>query len=546
MTCRLTVIFLFGAIAWSQTRPPVVLLNGYQGKCVSGATSEQTFGQLQTKLSREGLAVYFFDNCAVKGTGARPTIEELGQAFGQFLDTIAAPQVDVVAHSMGGLIVRAYLAGMLPSGQFAPLPAGRIRKAVFIGVPNYGALALMYLLIGSSPDIQMQELLPGSSFEWTLNTSNQGSYDFRGADVLSIAGNGAPPGQSDGAVPLTSASLAGFLGPDRVRVIAGCHVRNLPSFICSGPGIAYVDSDSHPGFRIIDSFLADTPAWQSIGNAADQDPVLSTYGGLNVVFEDANGVISKSIVKVAAPEGELAGDATSGVFFADLFTSRPYQISASGGGPGVPSSFTFLPSIGYDVPVVVKNGPFIAAVASATGPLASLSRAPDMLVSLYGAHLAGASVTVAGQAVTMLYSSDTQLNAVLPSGISGVVPLAVANESGSYPVNLFIEPSVPALFSMDAAGSGLAAHADGSLVSASNPAAPGETISVYGTGMRHATDLTATVDGLQTGSVSVAAASPGVDTVLLVLPAQLPSGASAALTLSAGGHTSNTVVLNIE
>src|SRR5215472_5870088 len=109
MRTRQGIIFLIGFAAplLSQSSGvPVVLLNGYQATC-SGAPSDSSasFGSMQSLLQSDGWTVSFFDNCSVNpGTtgSARPTIEDLAQAFGNFLDTLHAPQVDVVAHSMGG------------------------------------------------------------------------------------------------------------------------------------------------------------------------------------------------------------------------------------------------------------------------------------------------------------------------------------------------------------------------------------------------------------------------------------------------------------
>lgn len=106
-------------------RVPVVLLNGYQATCTGTSDSSATFGAMQSLLTADGWQVSFFDNCSVSpGTtgSARPNIEQLAQAFGDFLQKLGAPEVDVVAHSMGGLIVRSYLAGKLPQGGFSPPP----------------------------------------------------------------------------------------------------------------------------------------------------------------------------------------------------------------------------------------------------------------------------------------------------------------------------------------------------------------------------------------------------------------------------------------
>lgn len=51
-----------------------------------------------------------------------------------------AQQVDVVAHSMGGLVVRAYISGLAEDGNEGPISyqAGGIRKFIMLGTPNNG------------------------------------------------------------------------------------------------------------------------------------------------------------------------------------------------------------------------------------------------------------------------------------------------------------------------------------------------------------------------------------------------------------------------
>src|SRR4051812_13016736 len=97
--------------------PPVVFLNGYQPSC-SGANFANTFGNADQVLQAARITSVFFDNCAIKSpSSGRPSMEAVGAAFGGFLgglrytDETAVTEVDVVAHSMGGLIVRSYLAG---------------------------------------------------------------------------------------------------------------------------------------------------------------------------------------------------------------------------------------------------------------------------------------------------------------------------------------------------------------------------------------------------------------------------------------------------
>ena len=170
------------------TVPPVVLLNGWQslGVGLNGlstcptSTPEETFGQLGSELMNQNNVpvVYWFDNCVEDLNGP---IEDLGNILGDVLNLIRytngtlVPEVDLVSHSMGGLIVRAYLAGMQSGYSFAPPANPRIRKFVEIATPNFGSfLAANYYKLGVDLiGTQALEMLPGSNFLWQLNTWNQ-------------------------------------------------------------------------------------------------------------------------------------------------------------------------------------------------------------------------------------------------------------------------------------------------------------------------------------------------------------------------------------
>lgn len=530
--------------ALAQTRPPVVLMNGYQGVCTSGTTSTATFGQLEQLLTAQGIQVYFFDNCTVPATDdSRPTIEEIGQAFGRFIQNLAAPQVDVVAHSMGGLILRSYLAGKLPGGGFSPPADTRIRKAILLGTPNFGSLALVSLFVTASADIQLIQLLPGSPFQWQLNTWNQGSDDLRGIDAIAVVGNlagtNAAPHTSDGAVPLTSGSLSRFIDPSLVRVIPACHLPNMPSFICSGPALVHVDSATHTGYQIIDSFLAGTSQWQTLGHSLAADSVLSRYGGIDLAFEDNNGNLISSVTAVTFQAGALLENLTSDIFFSDLFPSATYKFSIAGNG--VPAGYSWVPTPGTHDTVLLKAGPRIDAVAAATGPLPTLSRAPGMLVSVYGSGLSNATLTVASQPLQILYAGDAQINAVLPASVSGLVQLTASSPSGSQSVNLFIEAAVPALFP------GLVFHADGSLVSPASPAHLGETISLDATGLGAVPVAVPQVSvGGQAAAVSnIAAPAPGVNQVYFAIPINSGTGNAIPIVFTSGSYSSNSVAVPI-
>jgi pimeloyl-ACP methyl ester carboxylesterase len=294
-------------------KPPVVFMNGYQSDCAN-STFASTFGSADVILQANGEASVFFDNCTVAGS---PSIEKIGSAFGSFLagltyaDGSAVSTVDVVAHSMGGLILRSYLSGKQDTeGMFDPPPATRIRKTVFFATPHFGS-PVAALGLGTSP--QLDELSSGSHFLFDLNTWNDNSDDLRGIDALAEIGNGGTgiattPGFDDGVVGLTSAAL-GFYLPGRTRVLPYCHVDGggLISLggLCSfdAKGIAKIRAATDDNARILVSFLNGTADWQSIGQAAEQNSFLSTGGGLQVRPFTAAGALQKLHSAAASGSG---------------------------------------------------------------------------------------------------------------------------------------------------------------------------------------------------------------------------------------------------
>lgn len=483
-------LFFLALVPAFAQRPPVILVDGYHLLCESdNLSSPHDFGELQSRLEAEGVTVRFFGTCSFNG---KPSIEDLGIALGKLIQSINAPAVDLVSHSMGGLIVRSYLSGKQNApGAFQPPANAKVRKWVSIATPNFGAL-IPGIISAFLPDAQAQELVPGNQFLFDLATWNQNHDDLRGVDTLGLIGNaggfGPLQGSNDGTVAVTSASMSFALPDERTRVLPYCHgAGDLTSILglgCGAPPLARIQSDNPLSFAAIDSFLAGTDAWKTVGRSPGQDSYLSRYGG------------------------ELSQTRDS--------QDRP--LSAIQDSPFMTSPPRFG---GYSV-VIGKPGPRILLIIPAAALLPKLSLAPRMWVSVFGTGLANSTVTVNNQPLTLNYDDNFQINALMPDNVHGLATLAVSNAQGKQTVNVWVEDAVPAIF---------AAIRNGS------------TASIYLTGLGSGSPApTVTLNGAPV-PVTFSGPAPGysgLDQINIQLPAGVTSG---DIAVTAGGNTSNTVLL---
>lgn len=555
------------------TLPPVVFVNGYQFEgCPS--TFSGTFGIADQVLQSNGEVSLFFSTCSLSSSA---TIEDLAGAFASFLAGLKytngqpVDTVDVVAHSMGGLVLRCYLSGkQAASGAFQPPAATHVRKAVFLASPNFGTPIASLLGVST----QVDEMASGSRFLFELGTWNQGTDDLRGVDAVAAAGNagtggtGEPVGFDDGVVPLTSASLQ-FYGSGRTRVVPYCHIPGggiVTAFgLCPGDakGIANIDSAMHDSAQIILSFLNGTDAWQSVGTAAESDPFLSVDGGLIVAARAADDS-SLTIDSAAAnyPLKSLSmkiSVSSDGNAYIDEFPAGAIGVNVTSGSLNMNSS-VMLPAGGTE-PYIVKPGPLVARVFPAAAANFPLELAPRMLISIYGSNLASGTVSVSGSPLPLYYVSAPQINALLPDSASGLTQITVQNSAGQNTVNVYVGTAAPAIFTQDSSGTGPASalkSTDQSLVTAANPLHAGDTVELFATGLGLTTPMngfdyavlqpTVTVGGVAC-AVTFAGAAPGyagLDQINCAIPAGIASSVSAPVVITSGNRASNTATLAIE
>jgi uncharacterized protein (TIGR03437 family) len=572
--------------------PPVVFLNGYQSGCTADSSFSSNFGSADKLLQSAGLVTLYFDNCTVTGS---PTIEAVGIAFGKFLaalkytDGTPVTQVDVVAHSMGGLIVRCYLSGKqdtaLAPATFIPPATIPIRRAILLGTPHFGT-ALANLL-GSDKQSLAQSL--GSQFLFDLATWNQGTDDLRGIAAIAVSGSGGTGTESgikgfdDGLMTLTSSALT-FARPGFTRIVPYCHTANslllLIGYCTSGTptlNILTTDPNNLVG-QILISYLTGTEAWKTIGESGDTNAVLSGRAGLSLQLRDKTdlplALIGGSVTN-ATPALNLKANA-GGLLYAEALTANTSLDLQLTPLSGTAQTTSLKLAGGTTSPTIVKPGPVISprGVIPAAGPAPfPYDVAPGAYVSVYGANLASATqgasipyptqiadvqVLVNGVAAPMVFVSTGQINFVYPNVAPGLTQLTVKTMDGQHTVNVRVAPAVPSIFLLDAAGTAAARNAlTGTVVGPNSPLRADDFLSLYVTGLGatnavnnldYALTLPVLTIGGQNVPLTYAGRTPGfagLDQINCKIPAGL-KGDAVPVVVTSGGRSSATAYLAIQ
>lgn len=233
---------------------------------------------------------------------------------------------------------------------------------------------------------------------------------------------------------------------------------------------------------------------------------------------------------------------------------------------------------------IIRQG----AVVHSASQIGEAPLAPGTLVTVYGSSLAnstqqsnlplpvevsGTQVLLAGQALPILYSSPSQINAQIPYSL----PINTAHQivvrrdiTLSVPESFNVAAAQPGIFSVTQDGKGQGAVVGSDQVTVAGRGAPvtrGEAIVIYCTGLgavtptatvgvpASATQLSSTIstvtvdiDGKQ-AQVLFSGLTPGfagLYQVNAVVPNDAPLGDVVPLTISTQGRTSNSVTISIK
>ncbi len=333
--------------------------------------------------------------------------------------------------------------------------------------------------------------------------------------------SGPPSGEEGG-----YASVSGLaLDADGDVVLAGGGNNGAtptPSALESCPGYGYT------GF--VAKLSGSSGAVEFLTNFGCEQSLTVLIPPVNSVAIDASGTIW--ITGVADPSTlpaatmssgsgptYLAALAPDGSSVEALYMSAAGVFGMSGQGLALNSAGNpvVLDSAGFLMLSSTSGGPSLLGVANSAASSVSGLIAPAELVSFYGtclgptsplgeqvvggvvqSALGGYQLQIGGVAAPLLYISQNQINAVVPSEVVGQdsVPVSLVTPAGTFPLaNLYVRPAEPAIFCGAVSGYAAAINQDGTLNSASNPAHAGEIVSVWGTGAGAPGNLSFPPDG---------------------------------------------------
>jgi uncharacterized protein (TIGR03437 family) len=541
----------------SAARPPVVLLNGWEtgftNACPISNSSADTFGNLASYLVADGVpVVYLFDNCL---EDANQSIEVLGNDLGAFLNSIQydngaqVPQIDLVGFSLGGLIARAYLAGLQPNESLTPPANTLVRDMVLIATPNFGSFIAGTYASEILSGTQSVELIPGGAFLWNLANWNQRSDDLHGVKAIAVIGNAGTyinsltgaslANASDGLVSLTSAS-AGFVDGETsttTRIVPYCHIdpaaftnAAFGAFECNAPGIANVTDTSQYTGQIVRSFLAGNTTWQSIGSTPSADPYLSVNGGMYFALVSAANAYASNLSEVLWGTLQLQNGGDAGTIFYGDFIQGTGVLEPSSASLGTINCGSYTLPAGFFSGVRCKVNTVIFSVgpllSGAAGRVVSAGGSITISGNTFGGTCSGCKVlaTPAGSTTsqTLQVSSwtNTSITATLPATLTGLVTIAVSALAGTDAIAILAATPNPSTIAASPASLQFSY-----LAGAGAPAAQSIQIANSGSG---------TLAWTATASASWLAVSPASGTAPSTLSISVSPG-----TMSAGAYTGN-------
>ncbi len=295
-------------------------------------------------------------------------------------------------------------------------------------------------------------------------------------------------------------------------------------------------------------------------------------GGTWLSVNPANGTGNVVITVLVNPTGLAAGAYTGAINIASVNASNsPQKVAVTlsvGNAPaiadrGIKNSASF--SDGQ-----VSANSFLSVFGTNLTDSSSPVSAPAFQFPL-PTTLGNSQVKVNGTAAPLFFVSQQQINFLLPSDATGsaVSILVSRNNSDGAPVSVPLVPAVPGVFTKNSQGTGegIILKPDFSLISASNPAAPGSVIIIFGAAMGPTnprvpsgfasptdpvaacvTTPTVSIGGL-TAPVGFCGLTPGLSglyQINVTVPPTVTRGLTVPVSVTVGGVSSNQITVAVQ
>ncbi len=155
------------------SQPPVLFLHGY------GANSG-VWAPMLRSLSARGVANLFTIDLEPRFGSIDAHAQQVAALVTRLCSTTRSPKVILVAHSMGGLVARAYVERCGGTS--------RVAKVITIATPHHGSLLARF-----APGANGAQMRPGSAWLDDLNREENTSHDVRYVSIYSAHDNMVVP-----------------------------------------------------------------------------------------------------------------------------------------------------------------------------------------------------------------------------------------------------------------------------------------------------------------------------------------------------------------
>jgi uncharacterized protein (TIGR03437 family) len=249
---------------------------------------------------------------------------------------------------------------------------------------------------------------------------------------------------------------------------------------CSGQGgIANVDQAPET-WQMIQSFLAGTPAWQSVG-VANQ----TQYGGGYFALQDAAGTQYTPLTSVSLGSAPFQSGRTNTIFYGEFVTGGSGTFTATSTANQTTTCGPFTVTGGVFSIFRCKPGPVISSVGPLLSDAAGWVVQSGAAITIHGAgfgqpQCSSCQVSISPNVpLKVLTWSDQAITAALPSLDAGALGLSVQTAAGSDYVTFMTAPAPAAvqLTTRNSASYGVASLAPDMIAYSEAPGiAPGLTV----------------------------------------------------------------------